>query len=231
MKVAVINFSGNVGKSTIARHLLAPRMKDATVIAVESINSDGTDDETMRGKQFKELQSTLNLLDDVVVDVGASNVEDFLNRMTQYRGSHEDFDYFVIPAVPVAKQLRDTISTIHALSALGIPATRIRVVLNHVELEDDPAVVFASLFAYQDGNHNFTLNPGAVLRANEIYQSLKGTDKSIKELLADKTDWKAKIKDAATVNEKMQFANMLGLKRLAAGVTEEQDTVFKALFA
>lgn len=26
MKVAVINFSGNVGKTTIARHLLLPRM-------------------------------------------------------------------------------------------------------------------------------------------------------------------------------------------------------------
>jgi len=27
MKVAVINFSGNVGKTTVARHLLAPRME------------------------------------------------------------------------------------------------------------------------------------------------------------------------------------------------------------
>ena len=40
MKVAVINFSGNVGKTTIARHLLAPRIPDADFIAVESINAD-----------------------------------------------------------------------------------------------------------------------------------------------------------------------------------------------
>lgn len=26
MKLAVINFSGNVGKTTVARHLLAPRI-------------------------------------------------------------------------------------------------------------------------------------------------------------------------------------------------------------
>lgn len=26
MKIAVINFSGNVGKSTVARHLLLPRV-------------------------------------------------------------------------------------------------------------------------------------------------------------------------------------------------------------
>ena len=34
MKVSVINFSGNVGKSTVARHLLSPRLNNATVIPV-----------------------------------------------------------------------------------------------------------------------------------------------------------------------------------------------------
>ncbi|MCK7494813.1 MAG: hypothetical protein MZW92_29645 [Comamonadaceae bacterium] len=40
MKVAVISFSGNVGKTTIARHLLAPRIPGAQLIAVESINAE-----------------------------------------------------------------------------------------------------------------------------------------------------------------------------------------------
>ena len=40
MKVAVINFSGNVGKSTIARHLLTPRIEGAELISIESINAD-----------------------------------------------------------------------------------------------------------------------------------------------------------------------------------------------
>lgn len=39
-EVAVINFSGNVGKTTVARHLLAPRIDGAKVVAVESINAD-----------------------------------------------------------------------------------------------------------------------------------------------------------------------------------------------
>ena len=45
MKVVVINYSGNVGKSTVARHLLSPRMNKCQVFAVESINSDGTEDD------------------------------------------------------------------------------------------------------------------------------------------------------------------------------------------
>ncbi len=33
MKVAVTNFSSNVGKSTVARHLLYPRIKDAKYLS------------------------------------------------------------------------------------------------------------------------------------------------------------------------------------------------------
>lgn len=40
MKIAVINFSGNVGKSTVARHLLPPRIPGAGLITVESLNAD-----------------------------------------------------------------------------------------------------------------------------------------------------------------------------------------------
>ena len=122
MKIAVINFSGNVGKSTVARHLLVPRLQNAQLIAIESINSDGSQDEAIRGKQFGQLQEVLALMEDAVIDVGASNVEDFINLMTQYKGSHEDFDFFVVPTVSKAKQQRDTISTIEALAEIGIPA-------------------------------------------------------------------------------------------------------------
>ena len=47
MKLCVINFSGNVGKSTLARHLLAPRMDQCSIIAVESINTDEESDDAM----------------------------------------------------------------------------------------------------------------------------------------------------------------------------------------
>ena len=230
MKVAVINFSGNVGKSTVARHLLAPRMNSATVVPVESINSDGTQDEAIKGKQFGELQEALMLLDDAVVDVGASNVEDFVNLMKQYKGSHEDFDYFVIPTVPKNKQMRDTISTIDALSDIGVPAKKIRLVFNMLEIDDVPERVFAGLFEYHTASKSFTLRPEAVIHVNDIYGKLKDADKSIKDILNDPTDYKEKIKTAKDSEEKLHFAQMVGIKRLAAGVTEELDAVFKTLF-
>src|SRR5438874_4085739 len=124
MKVAVINFSGNVGKTTVARHLLAPRIAGAEVIAVESINADDGQSQALRGRQFGQLQEYLQTADNVVVDIGASNVEDLLALMRRYRGSHEDFDHFVVPTVPTRKQQQDTIATLAELSRLGVPAGR-----------------------------------------------------------------------------------------------------------
>jgi len=35
MRVCVLNYSGNVGKSTIAKHLLGPRLQDCEIFKVE----------------------------------------------------------------------------------------------------------------------------------------------------------------------------------------------------
>jgi hypothetical protein len=100
MKVAVNNFSDNVGKTTIARHLLAPRIAGAEVISIESINAEDGEGSSLRGSQFAELQEYMHTVDNVVVDIGASNVEELLSLMRKYRGSHKDFDFIVRLAMP-----------------------------------------------------------------------------------------------------------------------------------
>jgi hypothetical protein len=229
MKIAVINFSGNVGKSTVARHLLAPRMNNAQVISIESINSDGTQDEAIRGKQFGDLIEAMALMDDAVVDIGASNVEDLINQMKQYRGSHEDFDYFVVPTVSKHKQQRDTISTIEALTEIGVPAKKIRLVFNMVELDETPERVFSGLFEYHASEKGFTLKPDAVIHINDIYGKLKGSEQSIADILKDPTDLKEQLKATKEPEEKLRISRLIGVKRLAAGVSEELDAVFKSL--
>lgn len=232
MKIAVINFSGNVGKSITAQHLLRPRMENAKVISVESINADdGTQDETMRGKQFGKLQEMLLVTSEsTVVDIGASNVEDLMGLMQTYEGSHEDFDYFVIPTVPRNKQMHDTISTIEGLSELGVPASKIRLIFNMMEIDEDPEQVFSGLYKYYKDTKKFTLRPGAILTVNEIYGKLKGLEQGLTEILNDQTDYKEQIKTAKDAEEKQFYAQMIGIKRLAAGVVKEHDACFKALF-
>jgi hypothetical protein len=124
MKICVLNFSGNVGKSTIAAHLLQPRM-NAQVFSVESLNvdasSDGVEVARLRGKHYNDLLQRLMKLDDAIVDVGSSNVEDFLKMMQHYADSQEEFDLFVVPVVKDGKQQADTVNTIRALRAIGVP--------------------------------------------------------------------------------------------------------------
>ena len=231
MKVAVINFSGNVGKTTVARHLLAPRIADPTEISVESVNSDGTDEEALRGRQFGQVHEILSIVDSAVVDVGASNAEDFVRMMAQYDQSHEEFDYFVVPVSPKEKPQRDTVSTIDALAAVGVPAGKIRLVFNMVDVGDTPESLFPGLFAYQAGKRSFTINPDATIHENEIFARLILTGASITGLLADKTDYRELIKAAGDEEEKIRYAKMIATRRLAGGIAKEFDAVFKALFA
>lgn len=229
MKVGVINFSGNVGKTTVSRHLLAPRMNNAKIMAIETINSDGSSEEAMRGKQFGELQVILQTMDDAVVDIGASNVEDFIKMMSQYKNSQEDFDYFVIPVVPAMKQQRDTISTVEALADLRVPPKKIRLVFNQVEIGDSVESIFSGLFEYQKAEGKFTIRPQAVMHINDIYPKLASSSATIAQILGDGTDYKEKIKTSTDSAEKLRFAQLIALKRLAAGVTDELDAVFKTL--
>lgn len=68
MKIAVINISGNVGKTTVARHLLMPRLPGAEFIAVETLNANEGEARAMRGRQFGALLDYLHALDKAVID-------------------------------------------------------------------------------------------------------------------------------------------------------------------
>jgi len=231
MKVAVINFSGNVGKSTVARHLLLPRMPEAEFVAVESINADEGTGESVRGKQFGQLQEQLLLIDAAVIDIGASNVEDFIKLMQQYRGSHEDFDFFVVPAVKEAKQIKDTIATITALAAMGVPADRIRVVFNKLEPDETVEEAFYPLIAYHADTGAFRYTPGAALQYSELYQKLRTHRLTVADLLADATDYKARLRAASNQEEKAHAAAMISLRRLAASAQDNLDAVYAAIAA
>lgn len=235
MKVAVINFSGNVGKTTVAAHLLKPRMDDAPIYSIESLNVDasgnGLEVEKLRGQKFGELQDHLMNLDSAIVDVGASNVEEFLKRMQQYAGSHEEFDYFLIPVVKESKQQADTINTIRALAGIGIPRTKIRTVFNKLDTNETVAEEFPALFGLVKSEKSFTLNPDAVVYTNEVFERLKSVGKSLGQVTADPVDYRAKLRETSDPEEKENCVRMVALKRLAITANKNLDDAFKAAFA
>jgi hypothetical protein len=229
MKIAVINFSGNVGKSTIARHLLLARIPGAELIAIESLNADEGQGPALRGRQFGELQEYLQTVASVVVDIGASNVEDLMGQMQRYRGSHEDFDSFVVPTVPRLKQQMDTIATLVELNRIGVPAARLKLVFNMVEDGVTVSQAFDPLLTFLKQQPIARANHKCFLGANEIYARIKGTKTDLATLANDSTDYKALIVQAKSTTEKLALAQKLATRRLASGVVPELDACFAAL--
>jgi hypothetical protein len=232
MKVCVLNFSGNVGKSTVAAHLLRPRLK-AQVFSVESLNqdaaSDGIDVARLRGKHFAELQQRLFKLDDAIVDVGSSNIEEFLKLMQQYADSQDQFDWFVVPVVKDQKQQADTVNTIRALRAIDVPASKIRVVINKVETDDDLRQEFASIYGFCSKGEA-SLTDGSVIFSNEIFARMKERQLSMGDLDADTTDYRQRLREATTEDEQDAAISMIAMKQLAKTCNKNLDAAYAALF-
>lgn len=118
MKFCVLNLSGNVGKSTLAVHLLAAFRPGAKFFSVETFNStnahgaDNIEVQEWDASQFKEISRELMNNDEVILDVGASNAAAFMAQMKRFKSSVGEFDLILVPTVPDGKQQEDTISTI-----------------------------------------------------------------------------------------------------------------------
>lgn len=229
MKIAIVNFSGNVGKSTIAKNLLKPRMNGIEIINIETINSDDSDGQKMKGKQFGQLSEQLMLADDAIVDVGSSNIEDFVKLMGRYDGSHEDFDMFLIPVVKENKQVKDTIATINALSSMGVTPKKIRVIFNRLDVDDIVEEIFFPLFDYYEDTRNFILRPKATIFDSELYQNLATHQTTIEDLLSDTTDYKAKLRETSNLDEKLDIVTRISLRRLAGSAKKNLDAVFEEI--
>ena len=229
MKIAVINFSGNVGKSTIARQLLAPRLPGARVIAIESINADEGQAQSIRGFQFGELQEYLQGVDDAVVDIGASNVEELMRLMHLYQDSHEEFDCFVVPTVPPPKQQQDTIATLVDLHAVGVPPERIKIIFNMVDDREPLERAFRNLLAFLGQQPIASADTRCRLGANEVYARIRGSSTDLAEIARDGTDYKRLIARTTDRTEKMTLGQKLATRRLARGVVSQLDACFEAL--
>ncbi|CAN7657909.1 hypothetical protein LJR129_005156 [Acidovorax sp. LjRoot129] len=233
MKIAVLNFSGNVGKTTISAHLLKPRMPNARIYSVESINSgadaSGVEVEKLRGKKFGSMIDAIMMLDEAIIDVGASNVEDFMKMMQQYDGSHEEIDFFIVPTVKEKKVQEDTVNTIRALRAIGVPSKKIRVVFNKLDVDENTSDEFPGIFGLAAGEKSCVVSEEATIRTNEVFERMKTLGKSLGDLVNDPTDYRQKLRDATDQAEKEFFVQMVALKRLSVTASENMDRVHAAI--
>lgn len=235
MKVAIVNLSGNVGKTTLAAHLLAPRIK-GKIHAVETVNETATEMglevEKGRAEKFVRLFKELLASQEAIVDVGASSAEDFLAQMVKVEGSHEEFDFFVVPTIPSGKVMRDTVRTLQLLEEIGVPPERIRVIFNKVQT-DDVKEEFAPIFGYARSK-GIKVKPEAAIEENEVFDLLSAKKTSIHAVLQDQTDYRKQLKEMGPDADRKQTSHaidMHALKALSRGVQRQFDRAYDALFA
>ena len=231
-KVAVINFSGNVGKSSISRYLLAPRM-NCDVIEIESINDAGGGSHSrkkIRGKEFNELRQDLLMSNGLVVDIGASNVEDFMDAISEYDDGMDEFEYFVIPTVSAIKQQEDTVSTIEALSSVGVPANKIIVVFNQFDRKAGDLKKQFSVIYNQLGNAGIcVLDENIVVPKHGFFEAFQQEVRSFDEVVSDDTDYRSLIGETKNKNQQVEYVRKLGMKSLAMGINSKLDHVYAAM--
>ncbi|QCS62670.1 StbB family protein [Achromobacter denitrificans] len=234
MKIVVLNYSGSVGKTMATSHVFAPRIPEAEIIAVETTNESaadlGLDVEQIRGEQFGRLFRKLLMSESALVDVGASNIEDFLAELIKYDEAHREVDYYVLPVVSSGKAQRETIKTIQALTQIGVPTERVRVLFNRVDA--DVKDEFAPIFGYAKQAGGFMANPEAAIFENEIFDLLANKRTTIKEILADEKNYRQQLRETDRNDKKRisQLSDMVALQALARPVDRQLDKAFTALF-
>jgi MinD-like ATPase involved in chromosome partitioning or flagellar assembly len=221
MKICVLNLSGNVGKSTLAVHLLAAYSTGARILSVESINASAADRmqglevEELGASRFKEIFRELMQGEDIIVDVGASNVAAFMTEMKRFKSAVGEFDWVLVPTVPAAKQQLDTIATIDWLHELGLDGCKVRVIFNQYasDTQDPIEVVYSQVLGYAgaDGKDKAVYEPHAVVDHNEAYELAKDCGQVVRELAGSATDWRA------VRGEAKRAGDMAALERAMSG--------------
>ena len=234
MRVATINVSGNVGKTTIATNLLYPRLPGAELFEIETVNTGlqikAAEIKTMRASSYGALIDKIIMLKTAIIDVGASNIEGFFREMNELDGSHEDIDVFLIPVVRDEKIINESVKTAMLLSGLGIPADKIKIVFNRFPKDLDLEEAFSAIFKVAKARGEFTVSKDAVIYENPVYSDLNKMRISLRELNDDATDYRATLSEAKDEKEQKRCLAMIAMKRRASSATQNLDDVFAALF-
>lgn len=196
MVYMIVNNSGNVGKSFIAREVLFSNFEESAdniIVEVETHNSSslgyqGVEVQKFKAHQFKEIYSTFNMFDNVVVDVGASNVDSFLRELLRREEIKEEIDFFIVPAIFDYKQSRDSLKTLQILISLEVDTQKIKVMFNRVENS-----VKEDFSAFLMGAKKLGIEVDEDLRIwdFEVCEDLDKLKITSRQLLEDTTDYKA----------------------------------------
>lgn len=188
MKFFVLNSSGNVGKSTITREVLYSFMPSAKIFEIETVNSSSTgfniDVEKITDfTNFEDIYLKFLENDDLILDVGASNLSAFCNKLMEFAGVETLFDYFIIPTIPNEKVATDTARTVLFLQSLGVPNEKIKVVFNGADTISEFEILLL-----QEEKINYKFDKSLFVPKSNLFKELGILRKTINEIYCENVD-------------------------------------------
>jgi hypothetical protein len=212
INILLANNFGGVGKSTIAACLLHPRV-GGELLSIESNNTGaeryGLSIRRYAALQYREYYDDLRrfaFVGNTTTDVGASNIERFIERLRE-AGSHDRFDYYVVPATQTDRGQIESITTIQTLlDTLGVDPERIRIVFNMVKTHrvDGPIEAeFPLLFAFAAQDRRVKINPKCAIPSLDVFSLLATSGRSWQEVQNDKTDYDDVYAEAMATGDKV----------------------------
>ncbi|MBQ9724358.1 MAG: hypothetical protein IJV56_03335 [Neisseriaceae bacterium] len=225
MKIAVLNYSGNVGKTTIARDLLKQNLTDYEIITIDTVNADGQETMLLKGEDDRQIYVELLVQDNVILDIGSSNLEAYLKNSQKHRDLLNIVDKFIIPTTTDKKQQADSLKTVADLINFGVDKNKIFVLVNRVEKEKED--LFSEIIApYKQVKINIVKT---FIPRHELYD-IGGL---VSTRAADETDYRALMEEErknGDMEKARDFANMFVLQQTAISMNEKYLQIFNEIF-
>lgn len=243
-RIAVINSSGNTGKSLVSNYMLRPNMDFQRHYVINNISMYSktySDEIILSGENFNEALNALSNLDSAIVDISADNTEYAIDIMKHSSNSHEVFNYFLVPVVEGVKELEDSLNTIKALLKLGVLPNSIKVIFNDTKSTENIDDKFEYLLSHLD-ELKISYDINAAIEHNIFYRKLSELDISLSELLSIPIDEKKNRKEylrtkknpERTEEEYAELQTLVDLImtwRCAQSAVENLNKVYQLLFA
>ncbi len=228
MKIAILNFSGNVGKTTVARDIFSYRLPDYSLISIESVNDDGKEKILIRGEEGDKLLTEIILNDNLILDIGSSNLEAFFRSSTKEAELLDSIDKFIVPVTPEQKQQADTVKTLKYLVKQGVRESSIHVIFNQV-IDDhmsNPKDIFKLILG---GAKAISVNANL---DNLIFKhDLYNLGETLSEMINDE-DYRMQMEEAKASGEKelaRQFAQKYVRQKKIKKLNQTYQNIFDAV--
>lgn len=249
-RMLVINYSGNVGKSTLSANLanlikykynieMPLKSFDGINSGVENLSLN-VDKEELSGQDMYSMLDYIGIVEDrFIFDVGASKTtEDMLGYLSEKPDFIQEIDYFVVPVILEIKQVEDTIKTIKSLLELGV--NKVFVVINKYDslstIQKEMIAKIKNTFSSFIDNNQIVFNEKFSITQNNILQNTAYQDTNLIEIKnydvnSIIAEAKEATKNGLTKEEIMKITNKKTAKTFADNAYSEFELLLENIIS